>query len=355
MSRVVTQSLFEPEMRQSSSWRSYLTSGVVHCLVCLGLLVITFPQVRRIHEKPERAVLIAPQLPEYQPKLVAPVRDVEAPNREIQPRPVPVLKPRPRPVFKAPVVKPLPVKQPLLASAPELKVAPPVAASKSLPEQPKIDLPAPKPEVRTGVFEIADSAKGPAAPKPVKTGGFGDPNGVPAQANSRPGLQVARVGSFDMPTGSGTAGGGGHLTSDGVKTGAFGAVDSGANATPARTGSGGAVRPGGFGDSAAASIQNTARHPKPAEPAITPVEILFKPRPAYTQEARALRVEGQIALEVVFLSDGSVRVVRVIHGLGHGLDQSAKTAAQQVRFRPATRGGVAVDTNGTIYITFELI
>ena len=85
------------------------------------------------------------------------------------------------------------------------------------------------------------------------------------------------------------------------------------------------------------------------------MEILFKPRPVYTPEARSQRVEGQVALEVVFLSDGSVRVVRVIHGLGHGLDQSAKAAAQQVRFRPATRGGVAVDTNGTIYITFELI
>ncbi len=354
MPRIVTQSLFKPELRQSSSWRSYLTSGFVHGLVVLGLLVITFPQVRRIHEKPE-AVLIAPKLPEYQPKLVRPTRQVQAQeavlNRKIQLRPVPISKPPVKQVFKPPTIKPVPVKEPLIAAAPEVQASPRVPAYKPLPEQPKIDLPPPK--VRTGVLETADSAKGPAPPKPVKTGGFGDPNGVPASANPRPGLQVARVGSFDMPAGSGNAGGGGHLASDGVKTGAFGTPDAGANGTPARTG-GGAVHTGGFGDSEAGQVQNASRPLKPAEPVSTPVEILFKPKPAYTPEARALKLEGQVALEVVFLSDGSVRVVRVIHGLGHGLDQAAKAAAQQVRFRPATRDGVAVDTNATIYITFEL-
>ncbi|MBV9503070.1 MAG: TonB family protein [Acidobacteriaceae bacterium] len=359
MPRIVTHSLFEPELRQSSSWRSYLTSGFVHGLVGLGLLVITFPQVRRIHEKPE-AVLIAPQLPEYQPKLVAPARHAETstivperivPEREIHAKPGPVSKPKPLPILTAPIVKPVPMKEPLMAAAPEVKVKPPITPYKPLPEQPKIDPPAP--QVRTGVFGIADSAKGPPALKPVKTGGFGDPNGVPRSADPHPGLQMARVGSFDLPAGSGNAGAGGHLASDGVKTGSFGTADPSANAAPARTSSA-AVHTGGFGDSERAPLQNASRRAKPAEPAATPVEILFKPKPAYTSEARALKLEGQVALEVIFLSDGSVRVVRVIHGLGHGLDQAAKAAAQQVRFKPATRGGVAVDTNATIYITFEL-
>ena len=187
----------------------------------------------------------------------------------------------------------------------------------------------------------------------MKTGGFGDPNGVPSSVNSHPGLQMAKVGSFDMPVGSGNSGGGGHAISGGVKTGGFGNSDAGGNGSGG-TGRGGMVRTGGFGDSGVGQMQKVALQSKPAQPATTPVEILFKPKPVYTPEARALKLQGQVALNVVFLSDGSVRVLRVIHGLGHGLDEAAQAAAQQVRFRPATRGGAPVDTNATIYITFEL-
>ncbi len=205
MSAIVTQSLFEPELKQPSSWRSYVTSGIVHSLVFVALLVITFPAVQQIQKPEEHVVLIAPRLSEYRPKLVAP-RLVETPKliarQEVRPKPLPII--------KLPVVRPVQVKQQLIAAAPEIKVVPPVTPYKPLPEQPKLDLPAPKPEIHTGIFEKADAAKGPPAPKPVKTGGFGDPNGVPSSANSHAGLQMARVGSFDMPAGSGNSGGGGH-------------------------------------------------------------------------------------------------------------------------------------------------
>jgi TonB family protein len=84
------------------------------------------------------------------------------------------------------------------------------------------------------------------------------------------------------------------------------------------------------------------------------VEILFKPHPSYSAEARNLHLEGQVSLEVVFQASGAVKVVRVIRGLGHGLDEAAQQAALQVRFKPATRSGAPVDTNATISITFEL-
>jgi TonB family protein len=64
-------------------------------------------------------------------------------------------------------------------------------------------------------------------------------------------------------------------------------------------------------------------------------------------------LEGQVSLDVVFQSNGSVRILRVAKGLGHGLDEAAEHAALQVRFRPATRDGVPVDSNATIHITFE--
>jgi TonB family protein len=92
----------------------------------------------------------------------------------------------------------------------------------------------------------------------------------------------------------------------------------------------------------------------PAAPSTTPVEILSKPRPVYTQEARDMHLEGEVSLEVVFSASGSVQVLRVIQGLGHGLDQAAERAATQIRFKPGMRGGSPVDTRATIHITFEL-
>jgi len=49
-----------------------------------------------------------------------------------------------------------------------------------------------------------------------------------------------------------------------------------------------------------------------------------------------------------------IRVGRVLRGLGHGLDEAAQQAAALVRFKPATSGGVPVDTPATIRITFAL-
>jgi TonB family protein len=170
-----------------------------------------------------------------------------------------------------------------------------------VPAAPVPELPvAPKLEVHTGSFEQSAASTGPGASPTVSVGAFGD--GKIAQA-----------------------GGGAHA----------------------------AVHLGGFGDQTARPAGS--RPPsRPETNAYTAVEILFKPKPVYTMDARASRVEGEVSLEVVFLATGEIRVGRVLHGLGHGLDEAAQQAAALVRFKPATRAGVPVDTPATIRITFEL-
>ncbi len=86
----------------------------------------------------------------------------------------------------------------------------------------------------------------------------------------------------------------------------------------------------------------------------TPVEILFKPKPAYTLEAEELHLEGEVLLNVVFLASGGMRFVRIVHGLGHGLDEAAAEAAEHIRFRPASCGGVPKDVNATVHVSFRL-
>ena len=84
------------------------------------------------------------------------------------------------------------------------------------------------------------------------------------------------------------------------------------------------------------------------------VEILSKPRPAYTEEARGQRIEGEVLFEILFTAAGEVRVLRTVRGLGHGLDESAIAAAEAIRFRPAERAGVATDSTAIVHIVFQL-
>lgn len=86
----------------------------------------------------------------------------------------------------------------------------------------------------------------------------------------------------------------------------------------------------------------------------TPVEVLFKPTPKYTDEARAGRVQGEVVLHVEFGASGRVRVLRVVRGLGHGLDEMAARAAEQIKFKPATEDGRPVDFRANVQIVFRL-
>ncbi len=89
-------------------------------------------------------------------------------------------------------------------------------------------------------------------------------------------------------------------------------------------------------------------------PASTNLEVLSKPPVQYTSEAKQLKVQGDVILRVTFTAAGHVVVESVVHGLGHGLDEEARRVAEQIRFRPATKNGQAVDLTTNITITFQL-
>ena len=64
--------------------------------------------------------------------------------------------------------------------------------------------------------------------------------------------------------------------------------------------------------------------------------------------------EGEVLLRVLFSATGEVRVLDVVKSLPHGLDQSARQAAEKIRFKPATKDGTAVDSVAIVHITFQL-
>ncbi|MGA7412580.1 MAG: TonB family protein, partial [Bryobacteraceae bacterium] len=188
----------------------------------------------------------------------------------------------------------------------------------------------------------------PAPVKTVKVGSFGDPNGIaPAARPSAPSL-MATAGVFDASSNSnskrGSVGGG----AGSLKTGSF---SDGAGTAGTAVGSSGSVQTGGFSDGGG-SVAAPKRRPAPQEIASTPLQILSHPKPTYSEEARQRKVEGIVDLEVLFRADGGIEVLRVVRGLGYGLDEAARQVATQIRFKPSTRDGIPVDSKTIVHVTF---
>jgi protein TonB len=111
-------------------------------------------------------------------------------------------------------------------------------------------------------------------------------------------------------------------------------------------GSGGLAIPSGGGaggaPAATAAAKVLARAPlKAGECADPPAKpkLLSRPAPTYTDAARAAGVSGKVRVEITVDEQGRVVSVRVIQGLGYGLDESAVAAARALAFEPALRCG----------------
>ena len=230
-----------------------------------------------------------------------------------------------------------------------------IAASKLEPLPPAPAPAIPKQAVRTNVFSSGSSATPTLAraPSQVQTGGFGDPNGIPAKAGQTKAVNIAAAGSFDLPSGPGYGNGtGGAKGVPGVvvSTG-FGNGTAVPDTRPRVTGT---VQSSGFASADVPAPPTVHSRPAEATANVLPAEILSKPTPVYTQEARNLKIEGEVLLEVVLEASGKLRVLRVVHGLGHGLDDNAVKAAEQIHFKPAVKDGQPTDSTVVVHIIFQM-
>jgi TonB family protein len=339
----------EPEGR----WGSFGVSMATN-LTIMALVVLLTAAVHKVEKQKyiEHMVFTEQQQPPPPPKVVIPKVKVIAPPQpevvKLEPPKIVVPKIQPPPEIPKPVKLDTP-DQPKLPPAPPKAVAP--------PPQPKVGLfSSPKPT------EVANNQVKPD----VKSGGFGDPMGAKPNPNSTQ-SQLVATGSFSAAPGPNTGAGaarkgavGGTSFGAGVANGVPGGHDMGkvASAGFANGVVGGTGKPGGTGTVASAGFSMgtapTQVAIKTTEPAFVPPVVISEPHPEYTPEAAQLRIQGEVTLQVRFLATGQVEVLRVVNGLGHGLDEQAKRVAEQIRFKPAEKDGHPVDHTTLIHVTFQL-
>ena len=178
-----------------------------------------------------------------------------------------------------------------------------VSETKKKPPPPHVDPPPPEPE--------------PAAPRPTRAKSAPPPakaQAVAPAANAQASSALDALPDFGLALSGGGPGG---------------------MAIPSGSGGGGAP-------AATAAAKVLSRAPAkggecgdpPAKP-----KLLSRPNPSYTDAARAAGVSGKVRVEITVDEQGRVVSVRVIQGLGYGLDESALAAARALTFEPAVRCG----------------
>ena len=332
----------EPEGRFGSFVTSVVVNGTILALVLvIGMMA---RQVIQQH-KYEMTELIVPAKEPPKPmkvKVTPPPQlppPPKMPDVQLEAPKIHMPKPEPKPDLK-------PIQMEAKINLPVVKAAKPAVI---LAPQPKAALTAAMPaqdshvKASTAPVHLGQTfgvTPNPNATRPATIAAIGNPYG---------GMQGPSVAPHGVVGSTGI----GNGTRSGSNAGVVGKVASAG--VPGVTGT---APVGNYGKVASAGIPAvTATVAAPhmtAQPVFTNLEVLSKPPVQYTSEAKQLRVQGDVVLRVTFTATGQVLVQNIVHSLGHGLDEEARRVAQQIRFRPATRNGQAVDLTTNITNTFQL-
>jgi TonB family protein len=335
-----------PEPERSPS--SFITSAVVNGLILLFLFYIGATAKKAIdqHRYEETLLILPTKPPPPPPKVKMPpppkIEEPKLPEIQFEAPKIVVPKPQPKPEDK-----------PIVA---EVKLPTPVFKT----EKPNvIEAPQPKSALHPAAMPAQDNSRK-ASTAPVH---FGQTFGVTPNPNARGPATVAAIGNeyggsrgaavapHGVPGSTGIGDGTKFGNNQGRPGGKVAAVAVPNAASTGTSGTTGKVASAGISTAptAVAVAPRAVSGPPPTE-----LVIISHPTPEYTAEAKQLKIQGDVILRVTFGANGRVVVLGVVHGLGHGLDEEARRAAEQIHFRPPTRSGQAVDITTNITITFQL-
>ena len=93
---------------------------------------------------------------------------------------------------------------------------------------------------------------------------------------------------------------------------------------------------------------------EPGPNRIIPPSVTYSPAPEFSEAARKAKVSGIVILRLTVNSSGNVSEVKVLRGLGYGLNEKATEAVHQWRFNPATKNGDPVQAEIAVQVIFRL-
>ena len=337
----------------SRSKGATVSAIVINCTIAaliliLGMVVKTNPIVAK-----KLTELTLPPEPPAQPAPKPP-----------PPPPPPKIKMPPPPKIETPKIKmPEPVKVPEIKPV-EVPTPKPVVMA---PAPPKKVVPPPAPvKVNLGQAMAASVPNHDANPTAVRLGQATNP----MKPLTGPAVSPVNMGAAGMPgMNASNTGNGPHAVSVNMGSGSRdGRMDGRDNAAHAVQGVKLGV-PGGTGPMNSKNYSNapvnvqlqTQMQPQAVRPQVQQTtlasapKVTYKPTPVYTEEAKAMHLEGNVSLRIRVTASGQVQVLGVVHGLGHGLDQSAIQATEATRFKPALDNtGHAIDWEGVVLVNFQM-
>lgn len=326
-----------------------ITAIIINCTIAalvliLGMIIKTNPIVaKRVAEltlPPEPPkVTPAPKPPPPPPVKLPPPPKIEQPKIKM---PDPVKVPEIKPI-EVPVPKPV-----VLAPAPPKAVTPPPAPVK----------------VNLGQAMAASVKNNDAHPTAVRLGEATNP----LKPLTGPAVSPVNMGGAGM-RGMHGDGNGPHAVNvalgSGSPDGRMDGRDNGSHVVQGvKLGVPGGTGPMNSRNYSNAPVQVQLQTAQRVEPVRTPStqstlasapKVTYKPSPVYTEEAKAMHLEGNVSLRIRVTANGAVQVLGVVHGLGHGLDQSAIQATQATRFKPALdSAGQPIDWEGVVLVNFQM-
>jgi TonB family protein len=280
--------------------------------------------------------------------------------------PIPQVTPKQIAQIKTPVV-PAKIEAARRVTEQSVPAPRPELASSNLANAPIPSLPAAPPRAISPSRTPSIAAPKTVSTKPV----FGTPLGVVPNPAANRSATVPAVGGFHQAVfeGQGTIAqpSGSAQTvafSSGIAKGTVGSSGSG-TAKSVEFGNG-VAGPGGVGSphgtvggtnfnstSPVATSVQLAGMPPQSSSFVSPI-VTFEPHPRYTTEARQLNVQGEVIFEVRLTTTGKIEILRMVSGLGHGLDEEARDVVRHIQFQPAIKDGQPADQVTLVHVAFRL-
>lgn len=112
------------------------------------------------------------------------------------------------------------------------------------------------------------------------------------------------------------------------------------------SGNGSGIGPGSGG--------NTGGGPRRIGGGVSAPQLIFSVEPEFSEEARKAKVAGNVLVNLWVDTNGNPSHVRVIRGVGMGLDEKAVEAVKQYRFKPAMENGKPVLVELNVEVNFQI-